>query len=150
MSQFGLLLITDAETVESACRGWRRPLAEPVKKTITNPFTGEPTEVTTYFPEGIDELTGCAPLDEVTETLRAAKPIAIDFQLHSLRRGDFIENAKPFLIGNDELGTITLKRVPIEWLPDVAQHFGDQLAPYDDPARLEDEGLAIFLLVYSF
>lgn len=50
MSRFALLLITDAQSVDDACRGWLPPLETPIKKLIKNPFNGKTISVDSYVP----------------------------------------------------------------------------------------------------
>ena len=82
MSQFGLLLVTDEPTIRAACRGWVEPLSEASTRIETNPFTGEPLEIVTRIPEGVDESLDFAAVDDVHAALKLAQPVCIDFQSH--------------------------------------------------------------------
>jgi hypothetical protein len=150
MSQFGLLLVTDEATVRRACRGWLPATAEKTARTMINPFTGEPIEVFSQAPAGLDDSLDCASLEEAREALEKAQPICVDFQLHRQLRTDFLNDADKFLFGNDKEGVVSIERVPVELEAKVVEHFGSKLGAYADAANRRAENLAIFVLVYSF
>jgi hypothetical protein len=154
MSQFGLLLVTDESTIREACRGWVPP-GEKVTKTITNPFTGEPAEVTSQTPPGVDESLDCASLDEVHQRLKDAQPVAIDFQLDSVMQSTLRPAAEPFLYGYHEEGVVILKQILEDFEPLIAilvsqQLGGSPLGKYADATARRQDKLSMFLLVYSF
>jgi len=150
MSQFGLLLVTDEKSIQAACRGWLPPSSNPITKKMTNPFTGEPVEVTSHVPEDVNERLDCASLDEVCEQLRNAQPVSIDFQLSSLLRKDFLDASKPILVGYDEEGPVMLDRIPADLEIKAVDHFSEEIGAFSDPAVRSEKNLSMFVLVYSF
>jgi hypothetical protein len=151
MSQFGLLLVTDEPTIRAACRGWETPLAEPVKRSMKNPFTGQLVEVVSYVPDSVHDNHNCTSLDEVHARLKQGEPVCIDFQLHHLLRRDFLDAAVPFLIGNDEHdGPVTIDRIPDDLGGKVAEYFREELGPYANATTRREGNLSMYVLVYSF
>src|SRR5262245_57917580 len=98
MSQFALLLVTDEQTVDAACRGWGVPLTEPIKKSMRNPFTGAEMEVVSYIPLEFDDNPDAAGPYDVFKVLKQAQPVVIPFQVASGYHDAFINKAVPYRI----------------------------------------------------
>ena len=148
MSQFGLIIISDDESIRMACRGWLPP-CDPVMRQTVNPFTGDSVELQTDVPEAVTEGLDCAGLEEACENLGNVKPICIDVQLSAAMK--FPEVAENFLYGFEEdLGPIPIQRIPKSHEEEVVRCLGLQLGDFGDAAVREANGHSIFLLVYSF
>jgi hypothetical protein len=153
MSQFAILAVTDEDTVRMACRGWGKPLAEPVIKKLPNPFnpfSQELTDVKSYIPEHVEDNPDRASLHEAHVALSKAQPAAIDIQLVRSLRPLFRDGVVPFLIGREEGFPVTVDRVQEDREAEIVEHFRDELGEYAEAQRRRAEGLSIFVLAYDF
>ncbi|MCA9241635.1 MAG: hypothetical protein KDA37_15600 [Planctomycetales bacterium] len=150
MSQFGVVAITDRQTLANICQGWSPAATEPRKISINNPFTGELIETTSYKPAALADEQDCASLEEVGKRLREAKPVAFDFQSASFYRGQFLDAATPVLFGNTEEGPISVDLVPPKVEDKVVEYFGELMGEYADAEKRRAEGLSMFVLIDSF
>ena len=148
MSRFALLLITDAQSVDDACRGWLPPLETPIKQVIKNPFNGKSISVDSYVSLEFDGKTAASQY-EVYKKLSKATPISIDFQCGG-EVDSLIDAAVPYRIRRGPMGlSITIDRITDENEQRVVEFFEDQLGEYDDPARRRAENLHMYFFVYD-
>ncbi|QDT71262.1 hypothetical protein [Lacipirellula limnantheis] len=148
MSRFALLLITDAQSVDDACRGWLPPLETPIKQLIKNPFNGKTMSVDSYVPPEFDGKMAASQY-VVYKKLSKVTPISIDFQCGG-EADALIDAAVPYRIRRGPMGlSITIDRVPYEKEQRVVEVFEDQLGEYDDPGRRRAEKLRMYFFVYD-
>lgn len=149
MSIFALLVITDEKTVDSACRGWAPPLAEPTKKAMKNPFTGEVLDVVSYIPAEFEGNPDAAGVYDVHDALQNAQPIVIDFKVFG-ELSTLIGAAIPFRMTRDDEGFLfAVERFPADREDEFLTHFRDQLGQYANAAARRSAGLSTFVYVYD-